>query len=147
MSPDGIVRSYAARVNPRLDQEDDVMDLESFFSHYSDRYMASDVEGVAAMYEAPALAVREGRVIHLADEPALRAHLAVLMDAYAKAGADRAEVASLHVDHLGSYVANATVNWRVLAADGRLIRDFRTTYLMFRTGETWKIRTYTNHDE
>jgi len=133
--------------NPRPDQEDDVIDLESFFSHYSDGYMASDVEAVAAMYEAPALAVREGHVIHLADEPALRDHLAALMDAYSKAGAARAEVASLHVDQLGLHAANATVNWRVLADDGRLIRDFRTTYFMFRTGETWRIRTYTNHDE
>ncbi|MBM2823249.1 MAG: hypothetical protein HW413_1995 [Thermoleophilia bacterium] len=122
-------------------------ELESFFSHYSDRYMASDVDAVAAMYEAPALAVREGRVIHLADETALHEHLAVLMDAYSRAGAARAEIAALHVDQLGSHAANATVNWRVLGADGQLVRDFRTTYFMFRDDETWRIRTYTNHDE
>ena len=122
-------------------------ELESFFSHYSDRYMAGDVDAVAAMYEAPALAVREGRVIHLADETALREHLSELMSAYSVAGAARAELAALHLDRLGSHATNATVNWRVVGADGGLIRDFRTTYFMFRDGETWRIRTYTNHDE
>jgi hypothetical protein len=121
-------------------------ELESFFSHYSERYMASDVDAVAAMYEAPALAVREGRVIHLADETALREHLAALMDAYARAGAARAEIAALHIDQLGSHAANATVNWRVLDADGALVRDFRTTYYVFGTERTWRIRMYTNHD-
>ncbi len=121
-------------------------DFESFFSHYSDRYMASDVDAVAAMYEAPLLAVREGRVIHLTDETALHEHLAGLMDAYSRAGAARAEVAALHVDQLGAYAANATVHWHVLGSDGALIRDFRTTYYLFRTDGTWRIRTYTNHD-
>jgi len=123
-----------------------VNDFESFFSRYAERYMASDVDAVAAMYEAPLLAVREGRVIHLADETALREHLAGLMDAYSRAGAARADIAALHVDQLGSHAANATVSWQVLGADGELVRDFRTTYFVFRTDGAWRIRTYTNHD-
>ena len=124
-----------------------MIELESFFSHYAERYMASDVDAVAAMYEAPALAIRDGRVIHLADEAALREHLAGLMDAYARAGAARAEVASLHVDQLGAHAANATVSWHVSGTDGALIREFRTTYHLARAGDAWRIRTYTNHDE
>jgi ketosteroid isomerase-like protein len=121
-------------------------ELDSFFANYSERYMASDVDAVAAMYEAPMLAVREGRAIHLGDETALRQHLASLMDAYSKAGAAKAEIAALDVDPLGGHAANATVNWRVLDADGELLRDFRTTYYLFRTKGTWRIRAYTNHD-
>lgn len=121
-------------------------DFESFFARYSDRYMASDVDAVAAMYEAPALAVREGRVIHLEDELALHEHLAGLMEAYARAGAARAEIAALRVDQLGAHAVNATVDWHVLGTSGEVIRDFSTTYFMFRADETWRIRTYTNHD-
>jgi ketosteroid isomerase-like protein len=121
-------------------------ELDSFFSHYAERYMASDVDAVAAMYEAPLLAVREGRVIHLADETALREHLAGPMSAYSKSGAARADIAALRVDRLGSHAANATVNWQVVGADGGLVRDFRTTYFLCRTDTAWRIRTYTNHD-
>jgi ketosteroid isomerase-like protein len=121
-------------------------DLESFFSHYSERYMASDVEAVAAMYEAPALAIREGRVIHLADEAAVREHLGGLMEAYSRSGAAKAEIASLRVDELGAHAANATVSWHIIGTDGALVGDFRTTYNVARAGGTWRIRTYTNHD-
>jgi hypothetical protein len=47
-------------------------DLDSFFAHYAERYMASDSDAVSAMYEAPMLALREGRAIHLADRTAVR---------------------------------------------------------------------------
>ena len=60
----------------RLDGE-----LDSFFAYYADRYMASDVEAISAVYEAPLLAVRDGKAIHLPDRAAVRAHLADLMDA------------------------------------------------------------------
>jgi len=37
-------------------------ELRSFFERYAERYMASsDVDAVASMYEAPLLAVRDGR--------------------------------------------------------------------------------------
>ena len=45
------------------------------------------------MYDAPMLAIREGRVIHLADRTAVRAHLTELMAAYARSGAARADIA------------------------------------------------------
>src|SRR5918995_228657 len=54
--------------------------IERFFETYAERYMASDVDAVAAMYEAPFLAVRENRPIHLIDREAVREHLAGLMD-------------------------------------------------------------------
>lgn len=55
--------------------------IERFFETYAERYMASDVDAVAAMYEAPFLAVRESRPIHLPDREAVREHLAELMEA------------------------------------------------------------------
>jgi len=60
--------------------------IERFFETYAERYMASDADEIAAMYEVPFLAVREGRAIHLGDREAVREHLAALMEAYRNAG-------------------------------------------------------------
>lgn len=60
--------------------------IERFFETYAELYMASDVDAVAAMYEAPFLAVRESRTIHLGDREAVRQHLMGLMEAYRSAG-------------------------------------------------------------
>jgi len=46
--------------------------IERFFEMYAERYMASDADAIAAMYEVPFLAVRESRAIHLGDRDAVR---------------------------------------------------------------------------
>lgn len=124
-----------------------VSDLDAFFELYAQRYMASDVAGVSAMYEAPMVALREGRAIHLADAPAVREHLTELMAAYARSGASRADVASLDVVRLGKSSVFATVRWHVRNARGGLVKDFCTTYHLLRVNGDWRILSYTNHDE
>jgi SnoaL-like domain len=109
--------------------------------------MASDVDAIGAVYEAPVMAVREGRLIHLADTTAVREHLAELMAAYARSGAARADIADLDVEALGRSSAFATVHWHVQAADGTLLKDFRTTYHLVRVEGGWRILSYTNHDD
>jgi ketosteroid isomerase-like protein len=123
-----------------------VDDLDAFFAEYAERYMASDVDAISAVYEAPLLAVREGRAIHLPDRAAVREHLTELMDAYQKAGAARADIAELNVVPLGKSSAMVTVRWHVLGPDGALIRDFRSTYQLLRVDGAWRILSYTNHD-
>jgi len=100
-----------------------MLDLEPFFARYAERYMASDVDAVSAMYEAPMLALREGRVIHIADGTAVREHLAVVMAAYAQSGAARADIAALDVVPLGKSSVFATVRWQVRDARGGLLKD------------------------
>jgi hypothetical protein len=121
-------------------------ELDFFFAHYSERYMASDVDAIDSMYEAPLLAVRDGRAIHCADREAVREHLTEVMAAYARSGAARADVAALDVTPLGASSVLATVNWHVKDADGGILKDFRTTYQLLRTGDGWRILSYTNHD-
>ena len=41
----------------------------------------------------------------------------------------------------------ATVRWNVFGADGTLVRDFRTTYQLLRADGSWRILSYTNHDD
>lgn len=130
--------------------------IERFFETYAERYMAFDADAVAAMYEAPFLAVREGRPIHLGDREAVREHLAGLMAAYRNAGAARAAIADLHVTRLDRTSAIATVRWHALAADGSLLRDFGTSYQLLRDRDRdrdgdgdggWRILSYTYHDD
>jgi ketosteroid isomerase-like protein len=109
--------------------------------------MASDVDAVSAMYEAPLLALRDGNAIHLADRAAVREHLAELMAAYAQSGATRADIVELDVTELGRSSAFATVHWHVRAADGGVLKDFRTTYHLVRAAGGWRIVSYTNHDD
>ena len=121
-------------------------DLDPFFAHYAERYMASDVDSVIAMYEAPMLALREGQAIHLADRKAVREHLTELMAAYAGSGAARADIAALDVVPLGKSSVFATVHWHVRDASDGLLKDFHTTYHLLRVDGDWRILSYTNHD-
>ena len=122
--------------------------IERFFETYAERYMASDADAVAAMYEAPLLAVREGKAIHLGDHDAVRTHLASLMDAYRKAGAKRATIAALNITPLGRSSILATVRWTVESDDGTVLRDFATSYQMLRQEPGgWRLLSYTNHDD
>jgi ketosteroid isomerase-like protein len=121
-------------------------DLDTFFARYAERYMASDIDAVSAVYEAPLLALRDGQVIHLADRAAVRDHLAELMAAYAQSGAVRADIAELGVVDLGRSSAFVTVRWHVGGTDGAILKDFRTTYHLLRTDGSWRILSYTNHD-
>ena len=122
-------------------------ELDSFFARYAERYMASDVDAISALYEAPLLALREGKAIHLADRAAVDEHLTELMAAYAASGATRADIARLDVTDMGKSSAFATVHWHVRGADGALLKDFRTTYQLLSLDGSWRILSYTNHDD
>jgi len=124
-----------------------VSDLDTYFARYAERYMASDVDAISALYEAPLLAVREGRAMHLGDRAAVDEHLAELMAAYAASGATRADIARLDVTDLGRSSSLVTVNWHVRDAAGALLKDFRTTYQLLRVGGSWRILSYINHDD
>lgn len=122
-------------------------EMTAFFSRYAVRYMASDVDAISALYEAPLLAVREGRPTHLSDRAAVRDHLARLMAAYGSAGAARADIAEIDEMPLGKSGALVTIRWHVVNETGQLLRDFRTTYHLLRTDGAWRILSYTNHDD
>jgi SnoaL-like protein len=124
-----------------------VIDIESFFTHYAERYMASDVEAISALCEAPLLAVRDGRSIHLSDRTAVRQHFTEVMAAYARSGAERADLAELRVMPLGRSSAAATVRWHVRTSGGDLLKDFQTTYHLLLVDGEWRVLAYTNHDD
>lgn len=120
--------------------------IEDFFEEYAERYMAFDADAIAAMYEVPFLAVREGRPIHLGDHAAVVEHLAALMDAYRQAGAAQATIADLRINRLDNMSAIATVRWNALSDVGELLRAFTTSYHLLREERGgWRVLSYTYH--
>jgi len=120
-------------------------ELGPFFDRYAERYMESDAETVADMCEIPFLALRSGEAFHLPDREAVVAHFAVNMLAYQSAGADRADIVDIEVQEQGTEAVLATVHWHFRAADGTMIRDFRTSYQLV-AADPWRILSYVNHD-
>jgi len=66
------------------------------------------------------------------------------MTAYRSAGAAVAEIVDLDPLPQGDRAALVTVHWNVRAADGAMIRDFRTSYQL--VAEPWRLLGYVNHD-
>ncbi|WP_346927004.1 DUF4440 domain-containing protein [uncultured Arthrobacter sp.] len=120
-------------------------DVAELFERYAERYMASDADAVADMCGAPFLAVRKGVPIPLPDRPAVVAHLAGVMAAYRASGAVAADIEGVDILEQGDSAALATVHWRVRAADGSVVRDFRTSYQLVGP-DPWRIFAYVNHD-
>jgi len=120
-------------------------DIRAFFTNYAERYMASDAEVVAGLCEAPFLAVRGGVPIHLPDRAALVEHFDGVMAAYRRSGAAAADIVDIDVLEQGDSAVLATIHWNVRAADGGLIRDFRTSYQLVGR-QPWRILSYVNHD-
>ena len=122
--------------------------IERFLEKYAERFVAFDVDAVAAMYEVPFLAVREGRSIHLGDHAAVLEHLAALMDAFRQAGVAQVIIADLHVNRLDRMSAIATVRWNALSDVGELLRDFTASYQLLREDRGgWRVLSYTYHHE
>ncbi len=119
-------------------------ELTALFERYAERYMAGDAGAVAAMCDAPFLAIRSGTSIHLPLESAVQDHFAELTAAYRKAGADRADIERIDALWQGNRAVAATVHWIVRDSSGGVIRDFRTTYQL--VGPPWMIASYVNHD-
>ena len=122
--------------------------IERFLEKYAERFVAYDADAVAAMYEVPFLAVREGRSIHLGDHAAVLEHLAALMDAFRQAGVAQVIIADLHVNRLDRMSAIATVRWNALSDVGELLRDFTASYQLLREDRGgWRVLSYIYHHE
>ena len=121
-------------------------EIRVFFGRYAELYMAGDAESTADMCATPFLAVRSGTAIHLVDRAALVGHLANNMAAYQSAGAASATIVEIDLLEQGGGAALATVRWRVVAKDGTIARDFRTSYQLV-AADPWRILSYVNHDQ
>ena len=119
--------------------------VETFMREYTRRYVAQDVDGVVDLCEAPFVAVREGRPIHMADRGAVHDHFATVIGSYARAGYARFEPVEIDTREVGDKGAFTTVRWHAYDADGNVARDSRTSYLLLATEGGWRFLAYVNH--
>ena len=120
--------------------------IRDLFETYAERYMAFDADWVADLCFVPFVAVRAGQAIPLADAAAVRDHFAGVMDAYRAAGAAEAKIVAFDTRPLGSHAVFATVRWHARDADGKVLRDFETTYHLLHGEAGWRMLSYTMHD-
>ena len=139
--------SCAGRTVVAMTAPVDEPSIRQFWENYSECYMASDLDAVSALYEAPFLAVRENEPIHLPDREAVRAHITELMAAYRNAGAAEAAIADLQVVRLDGASSIATVRWSARSADGTVLREFTVSYQMLRRPGGWTLLSYTYHSD
>jgi hypothetical protein len=119
--------------------------INAFIAEYTRRYVAQDVDGVVELCEAPFLAVREGRPIHMADRDAVHEHFATVIGNYARAGFARFAPVEIDTRALGEKSAFTTVRWHAYDAAGNVARESRTSYLLLATDSGWRFLAYTNH--
>lgn len=130
----------------RLGRVDVSLRLSSrLIEEYARRYSAQDADGVTALCEAPFLAIREGRAIHLPDREAVREHFATTMNTYRGKGAALWLPIEIESHPLGDSASFATVRWNAKDEHGKIIRDTRTTYHLLANPEGWRFLSHTNH--
>lgn len=137
-------RTIASIVNCGDGMDDE--SIEDFIGNYTKRFMEFDAGAIAAMYEVPFLAVRDGRPIHLGDHAAILEHLEQLMDTYRKAGAAQATIVALNINRIDKSSAIATVHWHAFSDFGVLLLDFTASYQLLRAKSGgWRALSYTFH--
>jgi hypothetical protein len=122
-----------------------VSSLDSLFAEYARRYSAQDASGVTELCEAPFLAIREGRAIHLPDRDAVREHFTAMMSGYGGQGVAVWTPVEIEPHHLGDSASFATVRWNAKDDRGTVLRDTRTTYHVLHGPGGWRFLSYTNH--
>lgn len=125
-----------------------VATVDAVIDEYAHRYTAHDADGVTELCLAPFLAIRGGVAIHLADRDAVREHFLAMMDAYRGGGAANWSPVEIETHELGEHAAFVTVRWNALDAQGKVLRDTKTTYHLLAVPEEterWRFLSYTNH--
>ncbi len=116
------------------------------FANFAKCYDDFDHERLAQFYFAPTLMVKNGSVVSLATSNDVLDHLKTLLASYREHGYKKGNVADLEVQVLGDWGAFVTVHWIIDHADGSVMRDFKSSYNLFKQNGNWRILSTTNHD-
>ena len=118
-----------------------------YFANYAKCYDDFDHERLAQFYFAPTLMVKNGSALALTTSDDILTHLKTLLASYREHGYKKGNVAGVDVQMMGYWGASITVHWIIDHVNGSVLRDFYTTYNLFRQDGAWKILVTTNHDE
>ena len=118
-----------------------------YFANYAKCYDTFDTVSLATYYFAPTLMVKNGSVLALSTADEIFEHLKGLLASYKEHGYKKGNLAGVEVKPTGAWSAAVTVHWIIDHSNGSVLRDFYTTYNLFRQDGEWKILVTTNHDE
>ena len=117
-----------------------------YFANYAKCYDDFDHERLVHFYFAPTLMVKNGSVVTLATSSDIRAHLKTLLASYREHGYKKGNLAGVEMQMMGYWGAFITVHWIIDHVNGSILRDFKSSYNLFKNEDNWQILTTTNHD-
>jgi NTF2-like protein (DUF6841) len=124
--------------------------MESHFSEYFTKYARCyddfDHERLARFYFAPTLMVKNGSVLALDTDSDIITHLKTLLAFYREHGYKKGNLVGLEVQPMGHWGAFVTVHWIIDHVNGSILRDFKSSYNLFKQEHNWLILATTNHD-
>ena len=122
------------------------VEMSDFFGRRYNDAWKFDGNEIAKLYYIPSVTVRGDGSIHcLQSHRELAQFFQGVLDTYRGQGSTGTTMHDLLVVPIGDRSALATMTWKMLAADGSSIREWRQSYNMIRTAEGWRILVSTFH--
>ena len=117
-----------------------------YFASYAVCYDTFDAVSLAKYYFAPTLMVKNGSVTPILTADEIFDHLKGLLASYNEHGYKKGNLAGIEVKSMGAWSVAVTVHWIIDHVNGSVLRDFYSTYNLFRHTGEWRILVTTNHD-
>ena len=121
-------------------------EIAGFFDEFAEAFHTWSGARVAARYAVPGVALRgNGSVQWIQSRPEIEQFFQGALDSYRREGCHGIRYRDLHVVPMGGLSALGTVTWELLGEDGTVLRDWRQSYNLVRTGTGWEILVSTYH--
>jgi NTF2-like protein (DUF6841) len=117
-----------------------------YFINYARCYDEFNPEHLSQFYFAPTLMVKDGSVVVLSTPEEIFGYLNGLLASYKEHGYKKGNIAGVEIKQLGGWTVAVTVHWIIDHVNGSILRDFYSTYNLFRHDSDWRILVTTNHD-
>jgi len=123
-----------------------VDEVRAFLELYGREFDSADGTRIAKLYHAPCVTVRGDGSIHCFQSgEELTRFFQGVADTYRKDGYRSSRFSKLEAVPIGGRSALVTVDWELLRADESVIRKWRQSYNLVRTGSGWQILVSTFH--
>jgi hypothetical protein len=117
-----------------------------FLELYGREFDSADGTRIAELYHAPCVSMRgDGSIHSFQSQEELARFFQGVADAYRRDGYRTGRFSHLEVVPIGARSALVTVDWELLRADESVIRKWRQSYNLVRTGNGWQILVSTFH--
>lgn len=123
-----------------------VHEIDAFIAEYRDAFDSAVVDRISPLYHAPCITIRgDGSVHVLQSKGDIEDFFGKVTASCIQDGGKRGRFFDLEVVPIGSRSVLATVTWELLKADDSVLRSWRHSYNLLRTGDTWQILASTFH--